>query len=304
MPKKSQDKYDHLVKILLLGDSSVGKSSLLLRFCEKKFGSNYTLTIGIDFETRIVENRGKRYKLQIWDTAGQERFRTITPAYFRSAMGVILVYDITSIESFESLDYWTGILDEYSRSDLVKVVVGNKLDLYFARQVDEYKGKSFADQIGAPFFELSAKNNHSNVVDEPFLVIIEKLINSGQFLPLMTVLDGKHKKKRKFVLSKNHDSNLCRLKSEHNIDECLLSGNNDAGDIDDKDGRNQDNQGKLEKESNSKMSEKKQKDKKNKNMKEKKKKSEDCNCDSSSSFSSLDGSNYKVNLNSKYQECC
>ncbi|KAH8738792.1 Ras family protein SEC4 [Cryptosporidium ryanae] len=299
MPKKNGDKYDHMVKVLLLGDSSVGKSSLLLRFCEKRFDSSYKLTIGIDFKTRIVENGGKRYKLQIWDTAGQERFRTITPAYFRSAMGVILVYDVTNVESFESLGYWTGVLDEYSRSDLVKVVVGNKLDLSLARQVSEQKGRSFAEQIGAPFFEVSAKNNHLNMVDGPFMMIIEQLTNSGHFFPFLDDLNSKRKKRRKFVLLRSHDSDFCALKYSNNSEEANSAGD-DIYSCNSDDNENQDGEdgGKKQKEAD-------KRDEKRRNKKKVKEKQRERRCsDENNSFSSIDEDYYERSLNSRYQKCC
>eukprot|EP00002_Diphylleia_rotans_P027354 TRINITY_DN5481_c0_g1_i2.p1 TRINITY_DN5481_c0_g1~~TRINITY_DN5481_c0_g1_i2.p1 ORF type:complete len:111 (+),score=18.16 TRINITY_DN5481_c0_g1_i2:82-414(+) len=95
--------YDHLIKLLLIGDSGVGKSSLLMRFCEDTFSPNFITTIGIDFKIRNVDMDGKRIKLQIWDTAGQERFRTITTAYYRGAMGIMLVYDVSEEKSFSSI---------------------------------------------------------------------------------------------------------------------------------------------------------------------------------------------------------
>eukprot|EP01071_Lankesteria_metandrocarpae_P010009 Lankesteria_metandrocarpae@DN5271_c0_g1_i1.p1 len=134
--------YDHLVKLLLLGDSAVGKSSLLLRFCEDKFRSAHVLTIGVDFKSKIVDADGEKVKLQIWDTAGQERFRNITPVYFRSAMGVVLVYDVTKKESFENIRFWIKNLDEHATKEVVKVLVGNKVDLEEYRTVTRAMGET------------------------------------------------------------------------------------------------------------------------------------------------------------------
>eukprot|EP00252_Welwitschia_mirabilis_P011167 TRINITY_DN2510_c0_g1_i2.p1 TRINITY_DN2510_c0_g1~~TRINITY_DN2510_c0_g1_i2.p1 ORF type:complete len:167 (+),score=26.44 TRINITY_DN2510_c0_g1_i2:436-936(+) len=125
----SSDSFGHVFKVLLIGDSGVGKSSLLLRFTNDTF-DDLPPTVGIDFRFRRMTIGGKRLKLAIWDTAGQERFRTMTSAYYRGAQGVILVYDVTRRETFTSLsEVWLKELDLYSTyQDCVKMVVGNKID--------------------------------------------------------------------------------------------------------------------------------------------------------------------------------
>ncbi|XP_050785710.1 ras-related protein Rab-13 isoform X1 [Gopherus flavomarginatus] len=107
--------YDHLFKLLLIGDSGVGKTCLIIRFAEDNFTSTYISTIGIDFKIRTVEIEGKKIKLQVWDTAGQERFKTITTAYYRGAMGIILVYDITDEKSFENIQNWMKSIKELAK---------------------------------------------------------------------------------------------------------------------------------------------------------------------------------------------
>jgi len=97
--------HDHLVKLFFLGDSEVGKTSLVMRFCEGRFEENFMVTIGVDCKSKLMDRSGRRLKLQVWDTAGHERFRTITPAYYRGAMGVIITYDVTSRETFDHVEY-------------------------------------------------------------------------------------------------------------------------------------------------------------------------------------------------------
>ncbi|KAL8426856.1 hypothetical protein Efla_002464 [Eimeria flavescens] len=161
--------FDHLVKLLVLGDSSVGKSSLLLRFAENKFDPNFVLTIGVDFKTKVVESGGRRIKLQVWDTAGQERFRTITPAYFRSAMGVMLVYDMTNVQTFNNIRRWMQDVEQFADPSIVRVLIANKLDLQAQRQVSRSKGEDLARAYDIPFLETSAKANVN--VEEAFMCV-------------------------------------------------------------------------------------------------------------------------------------
>ncbi|CAN1259166.1 Ras-related protein RABD2b [Linum perenne] len=176
--------YDYLFKLLLIGDSGVGKSCLLLRFADDSYLDSYISTIGVDFKIRTVEQDGKTIKLQIWDTAGQERFRTITSSYYRGAHGIIVVYDVTDLESFNNVKQWLSEIDRYASENVNKLLVGNKSDLTANRVVPYETAKTqpcylmftvllkqlfaslqaFADEIGIPFMETSAKNA-ANVED-------------------------------------------------------------------------------------------------------------------------------------------
>ncbi|KAK2704320.1 ras-related protein Rab-8A-like [Artemia franciscana] len=149
--------YDHLFKLLLIGDSGVGKTCILFRFSEDAFNSTFISTIGIDFKIRTIEIDGKRIKLQIWDTAGQERFRTITTAYYRGAMGIMLVYDITNERSFENIKNWVRNIEEHASSDVEKMILGNKCDMNDRRQVSKERGEQLALEYGIRFMETSAK---------------------------------------------------------------------------------------------------------------------------------------------------
>jgi len=159
--------YDYLIKLLLIGDSGVGKSCLLLRFSEDSFTPSFITTIGIDFKIRTVEIDGKKIKLQIWDTAGQERFRTITTAYYRGAMGILLVYDVTDEKSFLSIRNWISNIEQFAQEGVNKILVGNKSDMSSKRVIDFATGKALADEYGIRFLETSAKN--STNVDEAFI---------------------------------------------------------------------------------------------------------------------------------------
>eukprot|EP00271_Cylindrocystis_brebissonii_P014564 TRINITY_DN35934_c0_g1_i1.p2 TRINITY_DN35934_c0_g1~~TRINITY_DN35934_c0_g1_i1.p2 ORF type:complete len:213 (-),score=43.51 TRINITY_DN35934_c0_g1_i1:1840-2478(-) len=147
------------LKLLLIGDSSVGKSSLLLRFAEDSFSTTFISTIGVDFKTRTVELDGEQVKLSIWDTAGQERFRTITAAYYRGANGIILVYDITSQTSFDNIRSWIRNIEEHAADNVCKLLVGNKCDMRDKRAVPTAQGEKLAKEYNIPFFETSARES-------------------------------------------------------------------------------------------------------------------------------------------------
>jgi Ras-related protein Rab-8A len=152
--------YDHLIKLLLIGDSGVGKSCLLLRFSDGSFTTSFITTIGIDFKIRTIELDQKRIKLQIWDTAGQERFRTITTAYYRGAMGILLVYDVTDESSFNNIRNWIRNIEQHASDNVNKILIGNKADMDESkRAVPTAKGQALADEYGIKFFETSAKTN-------------------------------------------------------------------------------------------------------------------------------------------------
>ncbi|KAL8243685.1 hypothetical protein R6Q59_009943 [Mikania micrantha] len=151
--------YDFLIKLLLIGDSGVGKSCCLLRFSEDSFTPSFITTIGIDFKIRTIDLDGKRVKLQIWDTAGQERFRTITTAYYRGAMGILLCYDVTDRKSFDNIRTWFQNVEQHASEGVNKILIGNKCDWEEKRQVSTEEGQQLADELGIPFLEVSAKSN-------------------------------------------------------------------------------------------------------------------------------------------------
>merc|ERR1711988_152850 len=161
--------YDYLIKLLLIGDSGVGKSCLLCRYSEDIFNSNFITTIGIDFKIRTIELDGAKIKLQIWDTAGQERFRTITQAYYRGAMGILLVYDVTDDKSFGNIRTWMRNIDQHANEAVVKILLGNKCDMPEKKMVKYDQGAELAKEFGINFYETSAKTNVN--VDEAFTTI-------------------------------------------------------------------------------------------------------------------------------------
>lgn len=169
--------YDHLFKLLIIGDSGVGKSSLLLRFADNMFSGSYITTIGVDFKIRTVNIDGQRVKLQIWDTAGQERFRTITSTYYRGTHGVIVVYDVTNGESFANVKRWLHEIEQ--NCDVVnRVLVGNKNDEPDRKVVLTEDAQRFAETMGIQLFETSAKDNVN--VEDMFLNVTRLVLRNKQ----------------------------------------------------------------------------------------------------------------------------
>eukprot|EP01060_Flectonema_neradi_P032502 TRINITY_DN517_c2_g1_i1.p1 TRINITY_DN517_c2_g1~~TRINITY_DN517_c2_g1_i1.p1 ORF type:complete len:214 (+),score=32.72 TRINITY_DN517_c2_g1_i1:53-694(+) len=191
-PASSED-YDLSFKIQLIGDSGVGKSSLLVRFVEGEFLADIAPTIGVDFRVKYVEMNNKTIKLMIWDTAGQERFRTLTSAYYRGAHGIILVYDITDRNSFDHLmDVWMGEVESYkSFPDVVKLLVGNKKDLVSEdtpRAVPQSLAEEFAKTHGMMWIEASAKTEEG--VAQTFTELVSKILDTDS---LVSVASGSRK---------------------------------------------------------------------------------------------------------------
>ncbi|ERN20073.1 hypothetical protein AMTRI_Chr11g101370 [Amborella trichopoda] len=156
MARKPDEEYDYLFKIVLIGDSGVGKSNLLSRFTRNEFCLESKSTIGVEFATRTLLVEGKTVKAQIWDTAGQERYRAITSAYYRGALGALLVYDVTKPQTFENASRWLKELRDHADSNIVVMLVGNKTDLRHLRGVATEDAQGFAEREGLSFLETSA----------------------------------------------------------------------------------------------------------------------------------------------------
>lgn len=181
MASESQRDFDYLLKLLLIGDSGVGKSSILLSFTSNTF-DDLSPTIGVDFKLKMVTVGGKKLKLALWDTAGQERFRTLTSSYYRGAHGIIMVYDVTRRDTFTNLsDIWTKEIELYSTNqDCIKMLVGNKIDKLNARAVTKKEGIDFAREYGCLFLECSAKTRSN--VERCFEELVLKILETPSLL--------------------------------------------------------------------------------------------------------------------------
>jgi small GTP-binding protein len=171
--------FDLIYKVLLLGDTSVGKTCFLLRFTEDTFTENHISTIGVDYKLKLLTtNPDKNIKLQIWDTAGQDRFRCITKNYFRGSHGILLIYDITSMSSFNNIKNWILQIKESLGEQPCITLVGNKVDLESNRKVSKEDGIRLATEYGMTFFETSAKDGTN--IYEAFSQLTKEMIEKGE----------------------------------------------------------------------------------------------------------------------------
>ena len=177
MTRVDDKEYDHLFKLLIVGNSAVGKSALLMRYADGTYDASYITTIGIDFKVRTIEVEDKRVKMQIWDTAGQERFRTIGTAYYRKTHGVIVVYDVTSRESFSNVERWLSEIKQNCETTPTVVLVGNKDDDPNSKKVGSDEANEFARKMEIPLFETSAKENIN--VEEMFYQVAKLMVDKN-----------------------------------------------------------------------------------------------------------------------------
>ncbi|KAF6167017.1 hypothetical protein GIB67_041272, partial [Kingdonia uniflora] len=196
MARRPDEEYDYLFKVVLIGDSGVGKSNLLSRFTRNEFCLESKSTIGVEFATRTLQVEGKTIKAQIWDTAGQERYRAITSAYYRGALGALLVYDVTKPTTFENVSRWLKELRDHADSNIVIMLIGNKTDLKHLRGVATEDAQGFAEKEGLSFIETSAleavnvEKAFQTILGEIYRIISKKAISSDEPAPT-TIKEGK-----------------------------------------------------------------------------------------------------------------
>ena len=199
--------YDEKCQLLVIGNSTVGKTSILSRFTEGKFVSNYLATIGLDYFTKDEVFDGKTVRIKIWDTAGQERYKAVTQGFFRNAHGIIIVYDVTNSETYDDLKYWIQSIQTHmgTTSDVKIIIVGNKIDL--TREVKKEDAQKFAEESGFKYFETSAKTGEG--VEESIKFLVKEVLkrqsekqkeeenNQNILLKKSDAKDNKDEKKRK-----------------------------------------------------------------------------------------------------------
>ena len=191
-------KYDKKCQLLIIGNSAVGKSSILRRFAQDKFNANYFATIGIDFFTKDVILDNERIHIKMWDTAGQERYKALTQGFFRNAQGLMIVYDVKNKESFDDLKYWIQSIENninIQNKNIPAIIIGNKIDLN-EREVDKNEAEQFAKSKDYKYFEVSAKSGQG--IDESIKYLIKKVIE---------VVDKNEEQKKKCIVINNEDEN-------------------------------------------------------------------------------------------------
>ena len=198
---KGNEDYEFIFKVLLLGNSNVGKSSLFLRFVDDIWNDTFVPTIGVDFKIKTFDIDEKKIKMQIWDTAGQERFKNIIASYYRGAHGILLIYDVTDKDSFKNLNNWLIEIEKNASKNVLKVLIGNKSDLEDKRVITYNQGKEFADNFGLKFIETSAKKNLN--VNEAFETLGRELMLASEDKRMT-----KQKQNKKISVGKVQDLNV------------------------------------------------------------------------------------------------
>ena len=200
-PDKSNEDYEFIFKVLLLGNSNVGKSSLFLRFIDDIWNDTFVPTIGVDFKIKTFNIDNKKIKMQIWDTAGQERFKNIIASYYRGAHGILLIFDVTDKDSFKNLSNWLIEIEKNANKNVLKVLIGNKTDLEEKRVITYHQGKEFADNYGLKYIETSAKKNLN--VNEAFATLGRELMLASEDKRIV-----KQKQNKKISVAKMEDLNI------------------------------------------------------------------------------------------------
>ena len=199
---KNEAYFDMKYKIMVLGETKVGKTSLIKRYTKDIFGGVYLSTVGVDFQDKIIEIEDKKVRLQIWDSAGQEKFRNVTRSYFHSTDGFVLVYDIADKESFSKISFWMSYIKNYAPENSKIILVGNKNDLHSERHVSIEEGENYAKKLNIKFFEACAKEGTN--VNELFYYLAKEIYQDnklkGQDNKNRTTIKLENKKKKKCII--------------------------------------------------------------------------------------------------------
>jgi small GTP-binding protein len=174
-----EESYDERIRMMLLGDSNVGKTSILKRYCKNQFSESYISSMGIDFETKYIKVGKKTINLQIWDTAGQERYKVIAKNYYNKSDGFIVVYDITNKATFNDISGWISQIKELASHDNKYIIVGNKYDLEEKRKVTKLEGENLSKKYNCQFFEVSAQSGKN--IDKCFLYLAQNILQDVNY---------------------------------------------------------------------------------------------------------------------------
>ena len=202
-----EEDYDEKVKLMIIGDSSVGQSSLLKKYCKNEFSNSYITTVGIDFQVKILTINNIKIKIQIWDTAGEERYRVVAKNYFNTSDGFIIMYDITNRESFDSVSNWVEQIKESTPNYKKSVIFGNKSDLNKLRDVQINEGKELAKKHDFKFFETSAKDGSN--LNEGIESLVKDVLKDIDSIKLKRRNTTSLKEKKKSKVKKNVKEPCC-----------------------------------------------------------------------------------------------
>ena len=212
----NDDNYDLILKLVIIGDSGVGKTNILSRYNNNEFSLITQPTVGVEFGNKIIKKENKSIKLQIWDTAGQERYKAITNAFYKGSKGAFVVYDITRKESFINIDKWIGELKTNGSDDILIVLVGNKTDLEDKREVLTEEVEKKAKQYGIAFCETSALNGQN--IEHAFDILIEQILKDVDKIKEKENKNNKNNKKKTkakgIMLETNNSNNNKNKKSK------------------------------------------------------------------------------------------
>ena len=193
----SKKVYDKLLKIIIIGDSNVGKTSFLDKFVNNNFQKVYLSTIGVDFFTKIIEVDGIKFKIHLWDSCGQEKFKSLTRSYYRNMDGIIMMYDITDLKSFENIKSWLTESEKFADNCVAKILVGNKKDLEDMRSVSYEKAKKYAESIDVNFFEISNKEDYHDDIVTVLKSFVKEIYQTREYI------DEDKRESEKIILEKN-----------------------------------------------------------------------------------------------------
>ncbi|KCZ76008.1 hypothetical protein H311_03002 [Anncaliia algerae PRA109] len=205
------EEYNYIFKIVLVGDSGVGKTNLLSRLTKQEFSATLPSTIGVEFATVTFKMDEDNVKAQIWDTAGQERYRAITSAYYRGTYGALIVFDLTQRKTLtQSINHWLIQLREFSRKDMIIILIGNKSDLTEQREVTKEEANKIADENGMVYFETSALSGDN--VNKSFYELVRKIYDANKIVTLPEAkkkLSYKEKEMQRVIIKKNQKKRGC-----------------------------------------------------------------------------------------------
>ena len=209
----NNDNYDLILKLVLIGDSGVGKTNILSRYNNNEFSLATQPTVGVEFGNKIIKKENKSIKLQLWDTAGQERYKAITNAFYKGSKGAFVVYDITRKSSFLNIDNWIGELKTNGSDDILIILVGNKTDLEDKREVSTDDGEKKAKQYGIAFCETSALQGKN--IEHAFNILIDEIIleiDNAKEKEMKNNKNNNKKKSKGIMLNTNNDKNHKKMK--------------------------------------------------------------------------------------------